>query len=100
MIGPVYAHACAVRQAKSANLIGGAPVTFWTLSLGREPIPRRWYLGNIRSISAYSARTPAATLLWIHTSRSMSARWVGYAIRAAEDSSPSPLLFAFDSGCV
>jgi hypothetical protein len=32
-MGPVYVHACAVRRAKSANLIGGAPVTFWTLSL-------------------------------------------------------------------
>jgi hypothetical protein len=31
MMGPVYVHACAVRRAKSANLIGGAPVTFWTL---------------------------------------------------------------------
>ena len=39
MMGPVYVHACAVRRAKSANLIGGAPVTFWTVSLGREPIP-------------------------------------------------------------
>ena len=29
-MGPVYVHACAVRRAKSANLIGGAPVTFWT----------------------------------------------------------------------
>jgi hypothetical protein len=36
MMGPVYVHACAVRRAKSANLIDGVPVTFWTLSLGRR----------------------------------------------------------------
>jgi hypothetical protein len=34
VMGPVYVHACAVRRANSANLVGGAPVTFSTLSLG------------------------------------------------------------------
>jgi hypothetical protein len=78
MMASVYVHACAVRRAKSANLIGGAPVTFWTLSLGREPIPEAMVSVNIRSISPYSAGTPAATLPWIHTSRSMSLCFTGF----------------------
>ena len=36
MMGTVYVHACAVRRAKSANLIGGAPVTFWTPGILRK----------------------------------------------------------------
>jgi hypothetical protein len=77
MMGPVYVHACAVRRAKSANLIGGAPVTLWTLSLGREPMPEAMVSVNIRSILPYSAGTPAATLPWIHTSQSMSLCFAG-----------------------
>jgi hypothetical protein len=32
MMGPFYVHTCAVRWAKFASSIGGAPVIFWTLS--------------------------------------------------------------------
>ena len=39
MMGLFYVHASAVRRAKSVNLIGGAPVTFWTFSSSREPFP-------------------------------------------------------------
>ena len=83
MMGPVYVHARAVRRAKSANLIGGAPVTFSTLSLGREPIPEAMVSVNIRSISPYSAGTPAATMPWIHTSRSMSLCFTGLPVTPA-----------------
>ena len=52
-------------------------MTFWTLSLGRKPIPEAMVSVNIRSISPYSG-TPAATLPWIHTSRSMSLCFTGF----------------------
>jgi hypothetical protein len=52
-----YAHACAARRAKSAKLIGGLPVTFWTSLLGREPWPEAMVSVSIRSISPYSAGT-------------------------------------------
>jgi hypothetical protein len=97
MMGPLYVHACAVRRAKSANLIGGAPVTFWTLSLGREPTPEAMVSVNIRSISPYSAGTPASTLPWIDTSRSKLSRGpyrsdatVAAAARRHEEQRPRP----------
>jgi hypothetical protein len=46
-----YAQACAVRRAKSAKLIGGAPVTFWTSLLGREPWPVATVSVSVRSTS-------------------------------------------------
>src|ERR1700730_3863642 len=49
MMGPAYVHACAVRRAKSTNLIVGAPVSFETVSLGREPIPRSTSVHRVRS---------------------------------------------------
>jgi hypothetical protein len=42
-----YFHARAVRRAKSAKSIGGAPVTFSTLSFGREPFPEA--IASVRS---------------------------------------------------
>ena len=68
-----YAHTCAVRRgAKSAKLIGGIPATFWTSLLGREPWPEAMVSVSIRSLSPYSADTPAATEPSIRALRSMS----------------------------
>ena len=57
-----------MHRAKSANGVGGVPVTSSTVLFGREPAPEAMVVVNARSTSAYS---PAATLASIHASRSM-----------------------------
>jgi hypothetical protein len=43
-------------------VIGATPVTFWTLSLGREPLPEAMVSVNIRSISPNSAEETVGKL--------------------------------------
>ena len=69
-------------------------MTFWTLSLGREPIPEAMVSVNIRNISPYSAGTPAATLPWIHTSRSTSLCFTGFPVTPAMTSAASLTVIA------
>src|SRR5216684_2857605 len=95
---PCWAQACAVRRAKSAKLIGGIPVTFWTSLLGREPWPEAMVLVSMRSISPYSAGTSAATVPSIHAWRSMSLCFTGWPVTSAmmpsastKASAPSPV---------
>src|SRR6266851_5761854 len=80
---PCWAQACTVRRAKSAKLIGATPVTFWTSLLGRAPWPEAMVSVSMRSISPYSAGTPAATLPSIHASRSMSLCLAGWPVTSA-----------------
>src|SRR5262249_8443963 len=75
--------ACAVRRAKSAKLIGGIPVTFWTSLLGREPWPEAMVSVSTRSISPYAAGPPAATMPSVHASRSMSLCLAGWPVTPA-----------------
>ena len=65
-------HAAAVPLAKSVKLVGGAPVTFSTSSLGREPRPEAIVSVSICSIWPYSGGTPDAITLSTQERRSMS----------------------------
>jgi hypothetical protein len=59
-------------QTKSAWLVGGAPVRLSTSLFGREPWPGAMVSVSNRSMSVWSAGTPAAMLDWTQVSRSMS----------------------------